>query len=150
MKGTNMNGSTKFKSMAWLLRGISSIPGELKLADGRLSFKAFGFGTFWRFQLDRLEQETGQPSLAERLDNGETAMVFHFPVSDVDVRFPWYYFSGGLVITVESIKYKFSFGRPANTGTTALNKNVLQAMNELREAGNMRQTGKAWRKALGR
>lgn len=150
MKGTNMNGSTKFKSMAWLLRGISSIPGELKLADGRLSFKAFGFGTFWKFQLERLERETGQPSLAERLDNGETAMVFHFSLNDVDVRFPWYYFSGGVVITVEGTKYKFSFGRPANSGSNALSKNVLQAMNDLREAGNMRQTGKAWRKALGR
>jgi hypothetical protein len=102
------------------------------------------------FQLDRLELETGQPSLSERLDNGETALVFHLPLSAVDVHFPWYYFSGGLVITVEGIKYKFSFGRPANTSTTALNKNVLQAMNDLREAGNMRQTGKAWRKAMGR
>lgn len=134
--------------MAWLLRGISSIPGELKLADGRLSFKAFGFGTFWRFQLNRLERETGQPGLSERLDNGETALVFHCPLKDVDVCFPWYYFSGGLVIRLDGINYKFSFGRPANTSTSSLNKNVLQAMNNLREVGNMRQTGKAWRKAI--
>ena len=47
------------RTEAWLLRGISSLPGMLELADGNLSFTAFGSGNFWGFQLRKLEQETG-------------------------------------------------------------------------------------------
>jgi hypothetical protein len=144
-----MEKNVKLKSPAWLLRGISSLPGELKVANGRLTYKAFGFGTFWRYQLERLEKDSGVEGLADRLDNGETAGVLDMPVSEVNARFPWYYFSGGLVIETGGAVYKFSFGRPASSGSSIGNRDLARALNELRTAGSMRTTGKTWRKALG-
>src|SRR5262245_50612767 len=89
--------TTELSSEAWLLRGVfGSVPGELTLAGGQLSFTASGFGTLWKWQLRKLEQETGQRGLADRMDAGEQALVFKLSLTKLQVEFPWYYLSGGL------------------------------------------------------
>jgi hypothetical protein len=74
---------------AWLLSGITgNVPGILSLADGRFTFEA----------------EDGQ-------------IVFDAPVSDVrDVKVPWYYFGGGMKLSVGAERYRLTFVRPTALG----------------------------------
>lgn len=142
-----MEKPPRFASDAWLLRGISSLPGELKLAHGRLAFIASGSGSCWGWQLRKLERQAGKPGLADRIDAGENARVFELPLADVKARFPWYYFSGGLVLHTPQGFYKLSFGQPANTrapGAHALGR----AAAELGTVRSMRTVGQAWRRLL--
>lgn len=69
---------------AWLLRGITtSIPGRLTLAGGRLRF------------------------------TGRDGVVFDVPSADIrSLRFPWYYFGGGLTFQVGEVRHRISFVRP--------------------------------------
>jgi len=43
-----MNERGQLTTEAWLYRGISTIPGQLSLSAGRLSFVAVGTGTAWK------------------------------------------------------------------------------------------------------
>jgi hypothetical protein len=125
---------------AWLLKGTRSIPGSLKLADDRLSFTALGSGNFGRGQLEQLESESGRKGLAKVLDRDEEAVVFDVPLSDVqDINFPWYYFSGGVKLTIGGVQYRLGFDRPANTHTS------VDPMGEVSKA---RKSGKAWKAVL--
>jgi len=74
---------------AWLLSGIAgNVPGILGLIDGRFSFAT---------------------------DDGQ--FVFDAPVSDVrDVKVPWYYFGGGMKLSVGTERYRLSFVRPTALG----------------------------------
>jgi hypothetical protein len=74
---------------AWLLRGITgNLPGVLSLADGRFTFA---------------------------IDDGQ--FVFDAPISDVsDVKIPWYYFGGGMKLSVGPERYRLSFVRPTAAG----------------------------------
>ena len=135
-----MNKTAQHSTPAWLLRGIHSIPGRLTLAGGRLSFTAFGAGNCGRRQLRRLESATGQEGLAKRLSRNEEAVVFEVPLSDVqEVTFPWYYFSGGLKLTVRGVRYRFGFDRPANTKLSGEGGDVVG------ESTRARRRGKAWK-----
>lgn len=128
---------------AWLLRGISSIPGTLALVDDRLRFTASGHGSAWPFQLRTLERHAARPGLARRLDAGKTALVFDVPLGEVrDVAFPWYYFSGGVKMTVHGARYRFSFIRP--NGSLAPG-GADYAESEMSRA---RRNGRAWQAAL--
>jgi hypothetical protein len=61
-----MDSSTQLSSEVWLAdRFATRLPGELKLAKGRLSFVAFGSGTLFKWQLNKLERDVCQPGLAE-------------------------------------------------------------------------------------
>ena len=72
--------TTELSSEAWLLRGVfGSVPGELTLAGGQLSFTASGFGTLWKSQLRKLEHEPGQAGLAQRMDAGSRLSFSSFP-----------------------------------------------------------------------
>jgi hypothetical protein len=141
-------------STAFLLRGISSIPGELKLThDGRFSFIAnCGAGTAWGWQLRRIERETRRPGLAKQIDDGEDTLVFDVPLSAVAIKFPWYYFSGGLVAKVEGVRYRFSLGTPANmrmpTNRMDIGAAADRVETELSEVATMRRAGKAWQSAI--
>ena len=138
---------------AWLLRGISSIPGTLTLAENRLRFTASGHGTAWPFQLRTLERVAARPGLARRLDADETALVFDLPLGEVrDVSFPWYYFSGGVTLTARGVRYRFSFIRPNDTLAPA---NAEHATEGTRPGGRApsemsraRRNGRAWKAAL--
>jgi hypothetical protein len=74
---------------AWLLSGITgNIPGVLSLADGRFAFVT---------------------------DDGQ--VVIDAPVADVrDVKVPWYYFGGGMKLSVGTERYRLSFVRPTALG----------------------------------
>lgn len=138
---------------AWLLRGISSIPGTLALAENRLRFTASGYGTAWPFQLRTLERVAARPGLAHRLDADETALVFDLPLGEVrDVSFPWYYFSGGVKLTARGVRYRFSFARPANTRTPPNREHALEVARTVGSAASeisrARRNGEAWKAAL--
>jgi len=131
------------RTQAWLLRGISSIPGALRLAGGRLSFTAFGAGNLWPSQLRTLERDTGRIGLAKRLGKEENTVVFDVPLADIQhVRFPWYYFSGGLKLTLNGIVYRFGFDRPSNTKLSGEGADLVG------EVSRARRSGKAWKAVL--
>ena len=126
-------------SPAWLLRGISSIPGELRLSGSRISFIAHGVGSAWDWQLRKLERLAGNPGFAKSLKDGSTALLFNESLTDIHVRSPWYYFSGGLVLQIRGEPYRLSFGKPASSSNDD---------DELATLSTMRQAGKKWLHAL--
>ncbi len=131
-----MDTSVQLSTKAWLVRGISMVPGELKLAEGRLCFTAFGHGQLWKWQLNNLERDTRQPGLARQMDAGESAVVFDYPLNVLEVDFPWYFFSVGLKVRANGIQYRFNLAGPVPVGEEA---------GQIVEAG---QLGKTLRKAL--
>ncbi len=135
----------RLRTDAWLLRGISSIPGELRLGSGSLSFVASGAGSAWPFQLRKLESALQKPGLSAAIEQGKALEFFNWPASQVTSEAPWYYFGGGIKLRHQSIQLRFSFGRPANPS-----HNVARAAAELREVGTMRSQGKLWTAALAR
>ena len=126
-------------SPAWLLRGISSIPGELRLSDSRISFIAHDAGSAWDWQLRELERVAGNPGFARSLKDGSTVALFNESLADIQVRSPWYYFSGGLVLQIRGESYRLSFGKPARASNDD---------DELATVSTMRQAGKRWLHAL--
>jgi hypothetical protein len=133
------------RSDAWLLRGISSIPGELSLRRGRLRFHALHTGSAWRWQLRKLEREVGRTGLAWQVDAGKRSLVFDLPVRDVQISFPWYYFSGGMQVRTTRSCHRISLGKPANA---QIAPGLGRAMGELQEVRRMRSAGALWRAAL--
>lgn len=115
---------------AWLLVGLFvSVPGVLKLADGHLVFTT------------------------------EEGRIFDTPLSKVsEVKFPWYYFGGGVKFRIESDSYRLSFVRPNDAsdipgrilarteggGPAAL----LTATRKFSDIGEGRRVGKAWKTVL--
>lgn len=126
-------------SPAWLLRGISSIPGELALRDSRVSFTAQDAGSAWDWQLKKLELVSGSPGFMETLKRGTAVTLFDAPLTEIIVRSPWYYFSGGLVLKVRGRSYRVSFGGPAGSSS---------ASDEFQAVSSMRRVGKSWLQAL--
>lgn len=126
-----------FATPVWRLVGaVRSVPGVLRFADDRVSF-----------------------TTAEGVD-------FDTPTASVtDVKFPWYYFGGGMKVSVNGESYRFSFLKP-NAGDDVpehLLQDVEQASMRSRvadavgiltvdvEAGGFargRKAGKAWKAAL--
>lgn len=130
---------------AWLLRGISSLPGELRLHSSTLSFVAFGPGSAWPAQLRTLAAQLGRPDVARALGGGRPVELFAWPVHEVTVSRPWYYFGGGLKLRRQGTGVRVSFGRPA-VGS----RDPRQALTELREVAAMRARGKLWAATLAR
>ena len=127
------------RSPAWLLCGISSVPGELRLSGSLLSFTAHGTGTAWDWQLKKLERRSGVSGLFNILNEGGHAVVFSEHVTDIQARSPWYYFSGGLVLQIRRQAYKLSFGQPARS---------LGSDNEAGTITIMRHVGRQWLRTL--
>jgi hypothetical protein len=76
----------ELRTPAWLLRGpaAGNVVGVLALANGRLSF------------------------------TGPRGTLFDASLPEVsEVSFPWYYFNGGLKLTVGGMHYRVSFLEPA-------------------------------------
>lgn len=140
MKSTSGHCSTlttgaSFSSPAWLLRGISSLPGELILRSSQLSFVAHERGSAWDWQLKKLERDACEASFADKLQSGNHATLFNEPLAEVAIRFPWYFFSGGLVVRTRHQVYRLGFGRPANSSAED---------DELDTVSTMRRVGKHW------
>ena len=135
----------KLRSEAWLLRGISSVPGHQALTLDHLAFTANGPGTAWPWQLRKLERHLRTPGLAGRIDAGETVLVLDAPLTELSVTFPWYDFSSGLRVGYRDASLRFSFGRPPNAPDGR--RGVAAALHEI---ASMRSAGKAWSAALQR
>jgi len=97
------------QSQVWLLSGMTgSQEGILQLADGRFAFTDI---------------------------DGQT--VFDVPLSEVrEVEFPWYYFGGGMKLSIGAERYRVSFMRPGNIG------------GGIGDIGPGRRVGKEWKAAL--
>jgi hypothetical protein len=134
---------SRLRTEAWLLRGISTLPGELRLNAGKLSFISSGTGSTWPFQLRRLGALLNQPALAKAVEEGRPFQLFEWSAHQVQVSTPWYYFGGGIKLKHQATELRFSFGRPAS-GSHGL----AGAAAELQEVGAMRSRGKLWAKAL--
>ncbi|HMN78451.1 MAG TPA: hypothetical protein PKA20_00855 [Burkholderiaceae bacterium] len=132
------------RTEAWLLRGISSIPGELVLRGGVLSFSARSTGSAWPWQLRKLERSLGAPGFAGALEKGYRRTLFQWPVRSVRFWVPWYYFGGGIKVSRDGLVLRLSFGRPANTRAS----NLASAFANLKEVAVMRRRGKLWLAAL--
>jgi hypothetical protein len=80
--------SDELVTTAWLLIGLfGTEAGVLELADGRLAF------------------------------TGTNGTRFDVPVGGVEyVEFHWYYFGGGVQLTVDGRRYRFSFVVPTGEG----------------------------------
>jgi len=133
----------RLRTSAWLLRGISSIPGELQLAAGILTFTCSGPGSAWPFQLRKLGQVIHQPYAAQSLEDGKPLQLFRRPAHQVQTTLPWYYFGGGIKLQHQGIQLRFSFGRP-----TSGRRGLASAAAELKEVSTMRSRGRLWAKAL--
>ena len=134
------NNKSNLKTDAWLLKGTRSMRGSLKLSKGHLSFTAYGSGNFGRSHLRELEAAIGIAGLAEVLDNEEQAVLFEVPLTEVqNINFPWYYFSGGVKLTVNGVRHRFGFDEPANSQTSA---------DPIGEVSKARKNGKAWKRVL--
>lgn len=142
----------KLRTEAWLLRGISSLPGELALLNGTLTYFVAGTGSAWPWQLRKLERAFGVSGLAGGVDSGRRVKLFSEPVQSLRAWCPWYYFGGGIKVTVRGTTLRFSFGTPANMrvrrhhlGPGAALKDVADNLGEI---SVMRKRGKLWLAAL--
>ncbi len=117
------------RTAVWLLVGMTgSRPGLLELAGGRLAFTT------------------------------EEGRVFEVPVAEAtDVVFPWFYFGGGMKLTVAGTRHRISFVRPngAETVSARLLESVgggplalLTVHQKIADIGEGRRAGKAWKAAL--
>jgi len=97
-----------YQSPAWLLSGLTgSQSGRLKYAGGQLAYAS---------------------------DEGT---VFDVPLRELtSVRFPWYYFSGGVKFTIGKNHYRLSFIRPNGAGGDIL------------DVGEARRAGKMWKSIM--
>lgn len=142
---------TALRTEAWLLLGlVSSLPGELVLRDGAISFVAWGTGSAWPSQLRRLERLLGTPGIAKRIEDEDRTAVFRWPVGEVSIRMPWHYFGGGLKIRRDTAEVRISFGRPANTRGGVEAGSLGAAAENLREVAAMRDRGRMWIAAIER
>jgi hypothetical protein len=82
-------GEDAVYTQAWLLEGITgSVAGVLGLDEGRFTFVT-----------------------------DEEVTIFDVPVSSVGgVKVPWYYFGGGMKLTVGAERYRLSFVVPTAAG----------------------------------
>lgn len=128
---------------AWLLRGISSIPGELSLRSEVLSFTASGSGSAWPFQLRKLGELFQQPALQTELNAGLTISLFAWPVREISASMPWYYFSGGITLQRRGVRVRLGFVRPVDAGRIP-----GRALAGLAEVGAARECGKLWASTL--
>jgi hypothetical protein len=134
---------SRLRTEAWLLRGISTLPGELRLNAGKLSFISSGPGSTWPFQLRKLGLLLDQPALARAVEEGKPFQLFEWSAREVQVTVPWYYFGGGIKLKHQATELRFSFGRPASS-----THGRASAAAELQEVGAMRSRGKLWARAL--
>ena len=124
-----VDSDTSLRSAVWLLVGLTgNRPGLLELSQGVLAFTA------------------------------EEGRVFEAKVADVtDIAFPWFYFGGGMKLTVAGTRHRISFVRP--NGAEVLTARLLESIGagplalltvnqKITDIGDGRRAGKAWKAAL--
>ena len=162
--------SVALSTEAWLLRGLSQIPGTLTLKNGVLSFTTLNTGSAWPWQLRKLERdyfemreqvvterealrklerELGERGLAAAIDAGKPTRVFEWKVCDLEAQMPWYEFGGGLRVSRGQVKLRLSFGEPASNEVVADPiRRLAHAVAQWRQVGIMRGRGRQWAAAL--
>ncbi len=120
------------RSQVWILRGLGNSPAVMTLVAGRLTLTS------------------------------EQGAVFDTPLADVkEIKFPWYYFGGGVKLSVDSTRYRISFVRPngaqdvpgrlladARAGATSALAAAGEVYAKYRDISEGRSAGKAWKEAL--
>ena len=120
------------RSQVWILRGLGNSPAVMTLTGGRLTLTT------------------------------EKGAVFDTPLAEVrEIKFPWYYFGGGVKLTVGSARYRISFVRPngaqdvpgrlladARAGATSAVAAAGEVYGKYRDISAGRSAGKAWKEAL--
>ena len=120
----------RLRTPVWLLQGMTgSRPGLLELSDGVIAFTA------------------------------EEGRVFETRLTEAtDVAFPWFYFGGGMKLTVDGTRHRISFVRPNGAevvdarlfeGLGAGALALLTVNGKIADIGEGRRAGKAWKAALG-
>ena len=120
---------TTLRTPVWLLVGMTgSRPGILELVDGRIAF------------------------------TGEEGRVFEAPLAQTSgLSFPWFYFGGGMKVTVKGVAHRISFVRP--NGAEVVSARLLEfvgagplallsVQRKIADIGEGRRAGKAWKAAL--
>ena len=105
----------QLRSPAWLLSGFTkSVAGELMLTDQRLIFQTH---------------------------DGDR--VFDTALSEITaLKFPWYYFGGGMKLHIGTNNYRISFARPGN-----LPEDFSESAS-VGDIGSARRSGAVWKSAL--
>ncbi len=129
------------ESPAWLLRGISALPGRLRLVEGRLSFTALGTGSAWGWQLRQLGRQAASPRLGQELASGRPALVFDDDLAQLAIRSPWYWFGGGIIVASSRGSFRLAFGPPVGSDGG-------DGYCELAKIEPMRMLGARWRSVL--
>lgn len=128
-------------SRAWLLRGVSTLPGRLRLAGGSVQFTATGTGSAWDWQLRKLDRLAVTTDFSQRLQLGQAAVLFRERLENLMITSPWYYFQGGLLVHSARGTWRISFGPPARS---TADESLAAVGGELRTVADMRRTGKHW------
>jgi hypothetical protein len=113
-----------FESPVWLLQGLGNSPGWLVYHDGQLG-------------------------LSER-----DTVLFDVPLASIGRRvFPWYYFGGGMKISVNGTEYRLSFVRPNGAevlvGRMLPTQGIFVAAQKVTDIADGRAAGRRWREILG-
>jgi hypothetical protein len=126
-------------SYVWLQSGpLDYFPakGSLHLSGGRLIFVIDESPpekhAVW------LEEVSGQPGLAKRLQDGERATIFDVPVSEAEVKFPGSAMGSLVLITVGGTRYRLNFYDPTRGGPGTKLGGVFKGGSE----------GRQWKRAL--
>lgn len=135
---------SELRTEAWLLRGISSIAGRLQLRSETLSFTAYGPGSAWPRQIQKLGALLGHTKLSAELNAGNSIKLFAWQVTEISVSRPWYYFGGGIKLRHQGVSLRISFGQPVGARNSP-----GRAFADLREVAAMRGRGRLWASALG-
>lgn len=131
---------------AWLLRGVSSLPGQLSLAGGMLSLSLHGSGTAWPWQLRKLERDAHCAGFsAAQLRLGQHSTLFRERLEAIRVASPWYWFEGGLIVYTARSRWRISFAKPNGvTGSQGLD----EVFDDVAALGNVRRAGARWLQVL--
>jgi hypothetical protein len=132
-------GAEALSSYVWLQSGpldYSPARGALHLANGRLTFVISE--PPGEKKASWLEEASGQPGIAERLENGEQVQIFDVPVSDTEVRFPVMSLGALMFLTVGGTRYRLNFYDPARGARPTGRLGVFKGM----------AAGRPWKRAL--
>ncbi|MGV6815967.1 MAG: hypothetical protein ACWA44_01700 [Thiotrichales bacterium] len=140
-----------FETPAWLLFGGGGIPGRLRYSNHRLSFFANGVGNVGQYRLAKFGEKIRNRGLPSLLDMGNDVEIFSVATSTKNIKFPWYYFSGGLVVKDRRLTFKIGFAPPPEMKLVWIDGEYRHSAEGLKNFGhaiNARKTGKQWKKIL--
>jgi len=108
----------KIAHKTWLLDGFfHSAPGFVTLEGHTLSFSLVDTGTFSNKRLTKFEAYKNLDDTFEKLRKEEVIELIRGDLEDISIKFPWYNFMGGAVLTFKGFEQKMqlSFMQPQNT-----------------------------------